>query len=27
MPAYSFVPLFFTRGGTRGGVLCLIHDL
>ena len=27
MPAYSFVPLIFTRGGTRGGALGLIHDL
>ena len=25
--AYSFVPLFFTRGGTRGGAFRLIHDL
>ena len=27
MPAYSFVPLIFTRGGTRGGAFRLIHDL
>ena len=26
MPAYSFVPLIFTRGGTRGGALSLIHS-
>ena len=25
MPAYSFVPLIFTRGGTRGGAYRLIH--
>ena len=27
MPAYGVVPLIFTRGGTRGGALSLIHDL
>ena len=26
-PAYSFVPLIFTRGDTRGGAHSLIHDL
>lgn len=26
-PAYSFVPLIFTRGGTRGGAIRLIYDL
>jgi len=25
MPAYSFVPLIFTRRGIRGGAFCLIH--
>ena len=27
MPAYSFVPLIFTRRGIRGGAFRLIHDL
>ena len=27
MPAYSFVPLIFTRRGIRGGALSLIHNL
>ena len=27
MPAYSFVPLIFTRGGTRGGAFRLTHIL
>ena len=27
MPAYSFVPLIFTRRGNRGGAPSLIHIL
>ncbi len=26
MPAYSVVPLIFTRGGIRGGAVRLLHD-